>query len=243
MFRRFFRGIRDGFRGLRTHFAMAFSAMTTVNLTLLFAGVFLIFAFNLVMLTDTIDDSLSLSVLLNYDISEPSQRVTLKKNIEKLEGVEKVEFRSKDQELTFYSEKYPELISSEEDYKEDNPFHDVFLVYVSDTSFISSIRKSAEKFNEVFAVYDGGDQTYTLVRILDSVRIGGYVLTGATFFLAVYLIYNTIKISIASRKNEIWIMRNVGARNSYIRAPFLFEGFFIGLIGSLLPIGLILYFY
>ncbi|MBQ5805371.1 MAG: hypothetical protein IIW22_06325 [Erysipelotrichaceae bacterium] len=61
--------------------------------------------------------------------------------------------------------------------------------------------------------------------------------------LAIYLIYNTIKITIATRKDEIWIMRNVGARNGYIRAPFLVEGIIIGIFGSILPIGVIVYAY
>ena len=82
-----------------------------------------------------------------------------------------------------------------------------------------------------------------MINILHTVRNAGGILILALVALAVYLIYNTIKITIGTRKNEIWIMRNVGAKNSYIRAPFLVEGVIISFIGSLLPIALIVFGY
>ena len=95
----------------------------------------------------------------------------------------------------------------------------------------------------ISSVQDGGSNTYTLINILHTTRNAGGILILALVGLAIYLIYNTIKITIATRKDEIWIMRNVGAKNSYIRAPFLVEGIIIGIFGSILPIGLIIYAY
>ena len=97
--------------------------------------------------------------------------------------------------------------------------------------------------NGISSVQDGGSETYTLIHILHTTRNAGAILILALVALAIYLIYNTIKITIATRKDEIWIMRNVGARNGYIRAPFLVEGIIIGIFGSILPIGVIVYAY
>ena len=82
------------------------------------------------------------------------------------------------------------------------------------------------------SVHDSGDNTYKLIGILQNVRIFGLALIAALTLLAIYLIYNTIKLSIESRSSEISIMRIVGATKGFIRAPFLVEGIIIGIIGA-----------
>ncbi|MBR3227791.1 MAG: ABC transporter permease, partial [Erysipelotrichaceae bacterium] len=81
-----------------------------------------------------------------------------------------------------------------------------------------------------------GTNTYLLIDALEKIRIFGSILVISLSVLAVYLIYNTISITIRARDTEIWIMKNVGAKNGYIRAPFLVEGNIIGILGSIIPI-------
>ena len=108
---------------------------------------------------------------------------------------------------------------------------------------LSDIKNRVARINGIDSVEDGGSNTYTLINVLHSTRFAGAVLVIALVVLAVYLIYNTIKITIATRKDEIIIMRNVGAKNSYIRAPFLVEGIIIGTLGSIIPIFIVIYGY
>ena len=82
-----------------------------------------------------------------------------------------------------------------------------------------------------------------LIDGLDKVRFFGGILVVSLSVLAVYLIYNTISITIRARDTEIWIMKNVGAKNSYIRGPFLVEGIIIGVLGSVIPIAAMVGFY
>ena len=82
-----------------------------------------------------------------------------------------------------------------------------------------------------------------LIDGLDKVRFFGGILVVSLSVLAVYLIYNTISITIRARDTEIWIMKNVGAKNSYIRGPFLVEGIIIGVLGSIIPIAAMVGFY
>ena len=138
---------------------------------------------------------------------------------------------------------YPDLAEFSENYRADNPFHDAFLIYVKDGMDMEKVKNDVAAMSGISSVEDGGNNTYTLIHILHMIRNVGGILILALVALAVYLIYNTIKITIATRKDEIWIMRNVGAKNSYIRAPFLVEGVIIAIIGSILPIGLIIYGY
>ncbi|MBR5341450.1 MAG: permease-like cell division protein FtsX [Erysipelotrichaceae bacterium] len=241
--RRFFRHIREGFVGVKRHFGMAFSAASAVTITLLLVGVFGVFAINMAFLTQEIEQSISLVALIDYDVEDMGRITAMKTQIEKLEEVDHVIYRTKDEEFDFYNQEYPEMVEFSELYRENNPFHDAFMIYVIDGTNMETVKNKVASMSGISSVQDGGSNTYTLINILHTTRNAGGILILALVGLAIYLIYNTIKITIATRKDEIWIMRNVGAKNSYIRAPFLVEGIIIGIFGSILPIGLIIYAY
>ena len=237
MISRFFRHIRDGFVGVKRHFGNALSSIAAVTITLLLIGVFVVLFLNIRSLTEEIEGSISLSVLLNYEV-DGEQREVIKSDIEMINGVESVEFRSKDDEFDYYVSQYSdeEVIDFYNLYREDNPFHDIFLVNVNDAKSLDSVKNQLLKLNGIDSVYDGGSNTYLLVDILNKVRVFGGILVFGLGLLAVYLIYNTINVTISARDTELKIMRNVGAKNSYIRAPFLVEGIIIGILGSIIPI-------
>lgn len=243
MFRRLSRHIRDGFVGVIRHFGMAVSSASAITITLLLVGVFTALALNVANLTKEIESNISLVALIDYDVTDKTTINTMKKQIESINGVEKVIYRTKDEEFDFYNEQYPEMIEFSELYREDNPFHDTFIVYMNENSTLDIVKTNVSRINGISSVEDGGSNTYTLISILESVRAAGLGLILALIALAVYLIYNTIKITIGSRKDEISIMRNVGAKNSYIRAPFLIEGIIIGILGSIIPIAAVIYGY
>ena len=234
------RHIKEGFVAVKRHFGMDLSSSTAITVTLLLVGVFVVLAANLTSLTLEIEDSISLVSLIDYDVTDYGQIRAMKSSIESLEGVGKVDYRTKDQEFDFYNETYPDMIEFSELYREDNPFHDTFIVYLDDGTFIDDVKANISNMNGISSVEDGGDNTYTLINALQSVRLFGFIFVIALVCVAAYLIYNTIKIAISSRQDEIAIMRNVGAKNSYIRAPFLVEGIIIGVIGSILPIAAII---
>ena len=243
IFRRFFRHIKEGFIGVKRHFAMAVSSASAVTITLLLVGFFAAFAINMAYLTQEIEQSISLVCLIDYEVTDSSRIASMKGEIEKMESVDRVVYRTKDEEFDFYNQEYPEMAEFSELYREDNPFHDTFIVYMADGTNMSTVKDRIAAMNGISSVQDGGSETYTLIHILHTTRNAGAILILALVALAIYLIYNTIKITIATRKDEIWIMRNVGARNGYIRAPFLVEGIIIGIFGSILPVAAIIYAY
>ena len=89
----------------------------------------------------------------------------------------------------------------------------------------------------------GGATIEDFVSLLSGIRTVGYAFTLALTVLAVFLIYNTIQITINTRKQELGIMRLCGANNSYITAPLVLEGIFIGIMGSVVPILLTIFGY
>lgn len=240
MFRRLGRHIKEGFKGVKRHFAMAISSASAVLITLTIIGVFGILVVNIAYLTKEIEQSISLVALIDYDVKSSTQLSTMKEQIATMDGVEKIEYRTKDQEFDYYNEQYPDMIEFSELYREDNPFHDTFIIYLTDGTNMQAIKKNVARISGITSVEDGGSNTYTLINVLHETRLAGLVLVLALVILAVYLIYNTIKVTIATRQDEIIIMRNVGAKNGYIRAPFLVEGIIIGLLGSTIPIALVI---
>ena len=237
MIRRFFRHIKEGFIGVGRHLGMSMSSSASVTITLLLIGFFLVIVYNLSIITQTIESSISLSALVDYDITSQSALDALKGQIMSIDGVSSVEYKSKDEEFTYYVEMYPDIKEFNELYRDQNPFHDAFLVSAKDGQTLEAIKTKLQTVNGIESVHDGGSNTYVLIDVLSKVRLFGGVLVIALTILAVYLIYNTISITIRARDTEIWIMKNVGARNGYIRAPFLVEGIIIGILGSIIPIG------
>ena len=237
MFRRFFRHIKEGFIGIARHFSMALSSIASVTITLLLIGLFLIITVNLNELTREVEESISFQALVSYNVTSESELSQIEKAIERIDGVADAEFISKDSEFDFYVAQYPDLSDFYELYREDNPFHDAYKISLDNTAYMQAIKTEIQQINGIDSVHDGGSNTYLLVDVLNKIRIFGGALVLALVVLATYLIYNTIHITIEARETEIWIMRNVGAKNGYIRAPFIVEGIIIGIIGSLIPIG------
>ena len=236
MFRRFFRHIKEGFVGFRRHLGMALSSTSAVTITLILVGMFLLLTANLAVLTQDIEDSISLVALVDYDVTTETEIKNIENQIRTTPGVASLEYRTKDQEFDYYNETYPEMAEFSELYRENNPFHDAFLINAEDPENLASVKETIQNIRGIESVQDGGSNTYVLIDVLSKVRLVGGIFVLALSVLAVYLIYNTIKITISSRADEIWIMRNVGATNGYIRAPFLVEGVIIAVVGSILPI-------
>lgn len=236
MFTRLGRHIKEGFIGVIRHFGMAISSCASVTIALVLIGFFLIVVYNLNVISTNIESSISLSALVSYDYNSESMIKTLQDEILKIDGVEGVEYRTKDEEFTYYVEMYPEIREFNELYREDNPFHDNLLVSVVSGDKMESVKRQVESINGIDSVQDGGTNTYLLIDALNKIRLFGTIVVCALAFLATYLIYNTISITIHAREIEVKIMKNVGARNGYIRMPFLIEGIIIGIVGSILPI-------
>ena len=245
MFRRFFRHIKEGFYGVFRHLGMSLSSASAVMITLILIGLFLMVTVNLYYMTRTIESSISISALIELGYEDNHEEIA--EAILAIDGVASVEYRSPDEEFDYYLETQgsEEMRAFYETYRDDNPFRGNILVEVEDSNRLAEVGEAIAEIEYIDEVADGGANTYTLLEILDNVRLFGGILVAALCVLAVYLVYNTIKITIASRADEIWIMRNVGAKNGYVRAPFLVEGIIIGFLGAIIPMGLAtsLYYY
>lgn len=240
MFSRLIRHIKEGFFGVGRHAAMSISSASAVTITLIIISIFAIFTMNLASMTNKIEGEVQISVMIdyNYEAQEHIDRIGLA--IQGISGVDAtgVQFSNKDDELTYYIESFQDEREREilEQYREDNPMHHAYYVRVQNGEDLKTIADQISQIEGVSEINYGGDSSLLLVDALDSVRTGGLIIVIALSLLAIFLIQNTIKVTILARANEIAIMRSVGAKNGFIRAPFVVEGIIIGALGSIIPI-------
>lgn len=221
---------------------MSVSSVFAVTITLVIIAVIGALAVNIQSITTNIESDVRIFVKLDRTLDEAHEQ-QVGQSIKALSGVSDVEYSSKDDQLTLYIENYGSDASIFEDYRKDNPLGSAYYVDVKDTSTISNIAEQIGTIEGVKDVEYGGDSTRNMLSTLEMIRTGGYIFIVGLTIIALFMIANTIKITITSRQMEISIMRMVGASNWYIRIPFMLEGMLIGIIGSIVPIIILVYGY
>lgn len=223
--------------------AMTFSSIFAVTITLLLIGVISVLALNVQDISANIEEGVRIYVKLERSIDENAEN-EVGKQIKQLKGVASATYFSKDEELSKLIDKQgedgKELFES---YRGDNPLGAAYEVEAKDPTKLASLAKKIKDIPNVNSVNYGGDSTQSMVSTLNTIQTGGTVFIVGLVIVALFMISNTIKITITARSTEISIMRMVGASNWYIRIPFMLEGMLIGLFGAIIPILVLVYGY
>lgn len=239
-FRTMMRHIRDASKSLVRNGWMTLAAISAVTMTLLLVGSFVAILFNVNKLATDIENDVSVRVFIDLGAQE-SDRENLRSELEKIPNIETITYSTRDEELDKLIGSYGEefnLFGGD-----DNPLHDVFILSTAMPDQTGAVAEAAEKLTFVAKVEYGGTTAEKLFDTISTMRTIGVIIIFGLLLIAIFLISNTIRITIFSRSTEIEIMRLVGAKNSYIRWPFLIEGSFIGLIGSLIPTIILVFMY
>ena len=222
---------------------MTFSSIFAVTITLLLIGVISVLALNVQDISANIEEGVRIYVKLERSIDENAEN-EVGKQIKQLKGVASATYFSKDEELSKLIDKQgedgKELFES---YRDDNPLGAAYEVEAKDPTKLASLAKKIKDIPNVNSVNYGGDSTQSMVSTLNTIQTGGTVFIVGLVIVALFMISNTIKITITARSTEISIMRMVGASNWYIRIPFMLEGMLIGLFGAIIPILVLVYGY
>ena len=223
--------------------AMTFSSIFAVTITLLLIGVISVLALNIQDISANIEEGVRIYVKLERSIDENAEN-EVGKQIKQLKGVASATYFSKDEELSKLIDKQgedgKELFES---YRDDNPLGAAYEVEAKDPTKLASLAKKIKDIPNVNSVNYGGDSTQSMISTLNTIQTGGTVFIVGLVIVALFMISNTIKITITARSTEISIMRMVGASNWYIRIPFMLEGMLIGLFGAIIPILVLVYGY
>ena len=240
-FRIFFRSIRDAFKSVIRNFSLSFASIMCTTITLILVAVALVAAANVNNATKLIEDELTIIVYLNKDVTD-EQIENIKADLNNQSNVSEVVFKSKDEwklEMSNYNSSFETVLN----YLDENPLLNSFILKVNDVKKLKETSEYIESINGVDTVKYGEGMVEKVISVFDVVQKVVIVLVIALVLVTSFLIGNTIKLTIFSRRNEIEIMRLVGASNICIKLPFLFEGFIIGIIGSIIPVCITIYGY
>ena len=171
------------------------------------------------------------------DLTADDETVTqLGEQIKQLDDVESVTFSSKDEELENLIEGMGEEGQAWQMFEQDNPLNHAYIVKTERPEDTSKVAKEIETFDYIHDVNYGEEVVERLFNFNKYARSIGLILIAGLVLTAVFLISNTIKLTIMARSREIGIMKLVGATNGFIRWPFFVEGMLLGVLGSIIPI-------
>ena len=228
--------VKKGISSIWKNFLMSFASFCILMVSLLLVSCAVLLMMNVNKIMSNIEDTNEITIYLKEDISD-KQVEHIKSVLEKNQDITDVKYYSKEQALDDFRDnmaEYSELL----DYLDKNPMPETFLVRVKD---LSKIRHVVNTVNDI----EGVEQTkapYDFASVLVQIRntftlIGGAVLI-ALVVVSIVIVSNSIRTSVFARRNEISIMRYVGATSWFIKAPFFVEGMFIGILAGAAAWGL-----
>ena len=242
-FRILFRNIRDSFKSVFRNFSLSLASISCITVTLVVVSIAVILSQNVNNFATLVEKDLTIVAFLDLDITE-EQIKEVEEQINDIADVESFTFQSKSEiakEMMESSEIFKNIMSNDD--VTNGSIQDTFQVKASDIEVIKDVANDIKNIEHVKSVSYGEGMIEQLITVFDVVRKISIGVVIALIVVTAFLIANTIKITIFSRKREIEIMRLVGASNINIKIPFIFEGLFLGAFGSIIPIAATIYGY
>lgn len=230
------RYFRDAAKSVVRNFSLSLASISCIAITLIVVAISMIISNNVDNASEEIMTSTTVVIWIEKSAT-PDDIKILEQQIRKIGNVSSLVFKSKQEfaeDLKNQEDKFAPTIDSWTD--ETNPLMDSYKLKVKDIEIIKDTVNQIKGLDNVNSVDYGQtivDQVVTVFKAIEKFCIGTVI---ALVLVTAFLITNTIKIAIYSRKTEIEIMRLVGASNMAIKIPFIIEGMFIGLIGSIIPV-------
>ena len=237
------RYFRDAFKSVIRNFSLSLASISCITITLIVVATSILLSYNVENFAESIRKDVTMVVFVDKTAKEEDLK-QIKHEIQKIDNVDKITFKSKAEtaeETKSKIEAVAPLVDMWTD--ETNPLLDSYMIKVKDVAIIKDTVAQIQKIDKINSISYGEevvDQLVTVFKAIEKVCIGAVV---ALIIVTAFLITNTIKLAIYSRKTEIEIMRLVGASNIAIKVPFIIEGLFIGILGAVIPIILTIYGY
>lgn len=230
--------IREGVRSLRRNKTMSTAAMTSVIASLLVIGIFFFIMLNIDYAATVLESQIEMRVYLNDGLSENIIN-TMKNEVRSIDGVKDVKYISKDAALKELEEKWGENSYLLEGLEGDNPLPDSFIITLTDPNKASSVALSVSSISNIDKVLYGKEELEKILNATYVIRMSSVVIIAILLFISIFIISNTIKLTVFARRREIGIMKYVGATDWFVRGPFIIEGILLGILGSLISSGIL----
>lgn len=214
---------------------MSFASISAVTFTLFILGVFLVLAMNVNFFAQSVEKQVEIRVFM-ADLTTKESLQQFEQDVRALDKVESVQFISKDEGLKQFRESMGEKAYLFDGLEKGNPLPDAFVVKAKMPQDTAVLAAQIKQMKNVRSLNYGEGTVEKLFAATDTVRNVGIGFIIGLGFTAMFLIANTIKLTIVARRREIEIMKLVGATNWFIRWPFFVEGLLMGITGALIPI-------
>lgn len=225
--------IREVFISLRRNNWMSVASIGTVAVSLFIFGMFLMMVMNMNKLAENMESQVQINVYL-LDKVDREQARDIEKDLKEIEGVESVGFVTKDEAMERFKDRLGDQKTLLDALDETNPLPDSFEVTVTNPDLVKPAAEKMEKLDGVECAKYGQDVMEHLFEITRLLRIFGFTLMLVLAFATLFIISNTIRLTVFARRKEIAIMKYVGATDWFIRWPFVMEGMVLGLFGSII---------
>ena len=228
--------VREGFRNLWQNRFMAIASIgVLVSCLLLTGGAYLVFE-NIDHAFEWMYGQNVIVAFADPDVTD-EQSAEIQEKIESITNVASVEYVSKEELMERYLDSFPEELH--EDLMAENPLQDSFVVTFADLSKFDATVMQIKQVERIDTVEDAPEIAQVLTKVRQVVlAVGGWII-GLLLLVSLFIIANTIKLTVYNRRLEIYIMRSVGATSGFIRFPFVVEGMMLGLISAGLSYGLL----
>lgn len=224
----------DALKSLRRNKTISLASAITVSATLFIFGIFLLLALNINENVNNVESKIEIKVYLKDDVTLFQQR-DIENKLKGSEGVKEVVFESKSEALNNFREQLKEnkgILSGYD--SSNNPMQNAFIVRLEKPEFADSASTAVKDMTGIDEVVNDRDLINKISAVSNTIRWAGVVLFIVLIGVSLFLIGNTIKLTVFSRRREIGIMKFVGATDWFIRWPFIIEGVVIGLVGAIL---------
>lgn len=223
--------IIEAIKSIRRNGLMSIASISTVAVSLLVLAMFAILVLNINNMTKTLETQVQISVYMK-DSADAKKLEQVSTQIYQIPGVKKVTFIDKKTALADFKQRLGDQKSLLDSLGEANPLPNSFDVQVDKPEHLRPIAAQISEISDVEDTKFGQETIEPLFKLTNFIRIGGIILIAFLAFATLFIIANTIRLTVFARRKEVNIMKYVGATDWFIRWPFIIEGMFLGLIGS-----------
>ena len=240
-FRILARSVRDSFKSVFRNFSLSIASILCTTITLILVAIAIVVTVNVNHITKDLEEELTIVVYADAETSD--ERLNeIGEEIKNINAVANVEAKSKE-EWRLEMQSYSDTLNTTLDYLEENPLLDSFIVTVENVDDLRPTALAIRELDNVESANYGEGMVEDIISVFDIIQTVTIIMVIALIVVTAFLISNTIKLTIFSRRSEIEIMRLVGSSNTSIKLPFIFEGFLLGILGSIVPIIVTIYGY
>lgn len=224
---------KESTRSLKRNRTLSFASAATVAVTLLILGVFILLIWNVDRGVTGIQSKLQVKVYFD-EAATDIQKQNIKDKIDSVKGVASIDYETKNEALDNLEKQVGEDKKSLLEGIDPQQMPDSYIIKVTDPKYIEDVVKSITGMEGISKIYESKELVDRIVSISKTLQWVGVVLLIILSGVSLFLISNTIKLTVYSRRREIGIMKYIGATDWFIRWPFIMEGMFIGILGAIL---------